>query len=393
MILFKSIKSKGHKETRYQISKHHLSNLSNSSLVPFQNPSSFKLIFLNIFSYFLYACLLFLLFFFNGNVFYSSIIIFMLSIIISYLVLNKFQFSEYLIIRYLQKTILFVISYVIFMVVLSYFDLGSVIHCAGTDNNTINSDNNNTINSDSNNNNNDNYKIDVSLSANMPKTPVDEAIKVLGNLAGKVAGDIGSSAAAGSATAAMIKVTQGMPAGQRLLIVEGTAAATKAGISLGGKGAEAISNNLNIESLIKKSEHANPDITRIPSPGPEFNINSSLEPGDQSIPLLDLLDVINSFNILELTIICLMLYILLIKYINNFNFVFRLIINYMPTKYHNWAKVFDSGKNLNSKFLNIMLVILIVLLLIFKLMNLYFSTELYTNIDLYVSVYNFLTKK
>ena len=60
----------------------------------------------------------------------------MLSIIISYLVLNKFQFSEYLIIRYLQKTILFVISYVIFMVVLSYFDLGSVIHCAGTDNNT-----------------------------------------------------------------------------------------------------------------------------------------------------------------------------------------------------------------------------------------------------------------
>ena len=265
-------------------------------------------------------------------------------------------------------------------------------HCAGENDN-------NTINSNNNSNNNENYNIDVSVNANLPKTlPLvegDETIKILGNLAGKLVGDIGSSAAAGTAAAAMVKATHGgvPPVGQRLLAIGGPAAITKAGTSLGGKGADAIADNLNIEDLIKKSEHANPDISRIPSPGPEFNINSSLESGDQSIPLLDLLEVINSFNILELTIIFFILYILFLKYINNFNLVSNLIIKYVPTKYHNWVKVFNKGKNLNSKFLNSMLVILIVLLLIFKFMNLYFSSELYTNIDLYVSVYNFLTKK
>ena len=158
------------------------------------------------------------------------------------------------------------------------------------------------------------------------------------------------------------------------------------------KGANAISNNLNIGNMIKNSEHANPDINRIPSPGLDFNINSSLESGDQSIPLLDLLDVIKSFNILEIILILFLIYILCIKYINKFNIISYLIIKYLPTKYHNWNKIFESGNKFNIILVNFILVFIIVLLLIFKLMNLYFCSELYTNIDDYVSLYNFLKK-
>ena len=43
--------------------------------------------------------------------------------------------------------------------------------------------------------------------------------------------------------------------------------------------------------------------------------------------------------------------------------------------------------------MNIALIITIILLFIFKLINLYFSYELYTNIDNFVLVYNAINKK
>ena len=41
----------------------------------------------------------------------------------SYLILNKFKFSEYFIIRFIQKTVLFFITYIIIMCILIYFNL------------------------------------------------------------------------------------------------------------------------------------------------------------------------------------------------------------------------------------------------------------------------------
>ncbi len=74
----------------------------------------------------------------------------------------------------------------VFMNILIYFDLPSVIYCEGgdsTDENE-NSNNNSNKNSDSNSkiNNNDNYKIDVNINANLPKSPVDKALNILETL-------------------------------------------------------------------------------------------------------------------------------------------------------------------------------------------------------------------
>ncbi len=65
----------------------------------------------------------------------------------------------------------------------------------------------------------------------------------------------------------------------------------------------------------------------------------------------------------------------------------------MSSKYEQWNKYLVKGKDYNTKFMNIMLTIIIVSLLIFKLGNLYVSSELYVKIDDYVLVYNYIKKK
>ena len=76
-------------------------------------------------------------------------------------------------------------------------------------------------------NNNLNYKIDVNINANLPKSPVDLALNILETLASKIVGDIGSSVAAGGTATTMVKATQGMPPAQRLFLVGDAAAVTK----------------------------------------------------------------------------------------------------------------------------------------------------------------------
>lgn len=81
--------------------------------------------------------------------------------------------------------------------------------------------------SSSKKNNNLNYKIDVNINANLPKSPVDLALNILETLASKIVGDIGSSVAAGGTATTMVKATQGMPPAQRLFLVGDAAAVTK----------------------------------------------------------------------------------------------------------------------------------------------------------------------
>ncbi len=127
-----------------------------------------------------------------------------------------------------------------------------------------------------------------------------------------------------------------------------------------------------------ESRYSNPDINRVPSP--EMNmLNSPLE---IQTPLGDLVDVIFSYNMLELIIIILLIYIIL-----NRN-ILKVISKYIPIRFNNLKIIVDRGISANTKFMNVIIIILVVLLLIFKLVNLFISYELTNNLDNYVNIYN-----
>ena len=119
----------------------------------------------------------------------------------------------------------------------------------------------------------------------------DNGVKNIGVLTDtavdKIVPNLGIGAAAGTAAAAAIKSTAGMPLGPRLITVGGnvltTAATTKIGMEIGS----AIVQHSDITEMIKNSPHADPQHDRIPSPDSSI-INSPLE-NDIFSPLQDLL--------------------------------------------------------------------------------------------------------
>ena len=114
--------------------------------------------------------------------------------------------------------------------------------------------------------------------------------------------------------------------------------------------------------------------------GPDLTmINSLLE---IPTPLGTLVDVIFSYNMLELIIIILLIYIIYNKNILIF------FSKYIPTKYNNLKRIVDSSINANTKNMNMYKIIFFVLLLIFKIVNLFFSYELSNNLDSYVNIHN-----
>jgi hypothetical protein len=303
----------------------------------------------------------------------AMLISFVVSFVLSYWVLNLFKFSNNLFIAIIQKSVIFLLLYGFIAFILNWFGIISLVAYASSGN--------------------DSYKVDINIKGEVPKKPTDDLLKIATSLASKSFETLGASAAGASVASATVKATQGLAIMPRLALIGGSALVTSAGVVFGVRGSYAMADNLKFSDYIKKSiknsPHANPDINRVPSPDigtRGFNINDPLEVGDMSSPLTELLDVILSFNVLELILIILLLYILLyqsiLKYVNKF----------IPTKYHNLKTILEKGVDINTKFLNIMLVIVIVLLLIFKLANIFFSYELSHNIDSYVNVYNYIKK-
>ena len=63
---------------------------------------------------------------------------------------------------------------------------------------------------------------------------------------------------------------------------------------------------------------------------------------------------------------------------------------YLPNFLKNRTNYLDKAVELNNKFFKILLVIVLILLLLFKIFNIYVSSELYSNIDDYILVYNYI---
>ena len=294
----------------------------------------------------------------DKNTIVDMIFCFSISFIVSYFILSKFKFSNNFVIRFIQKTVIYSISYFVIISICGYFGLIGTIYCMGPD---------------------DKYTFEVK--GEVPKKPTDMLLTISGNLLSKSFESLGAAGAGGSAAAAMAKASVGVPSLQRVVLIGSSGFITSAGVLFGIRGANAVADRVELEkirSLYLSSKHSNPDINRIPSPDITM-INSPLE---MPTPLGNLVDVIFSYNMLELIIIILLIYII-------FNRNILIVISkYIPTKYNNLKRIVDSSISANTKIMNVVIIILVVLLLIFKIVNLFFSYELSNNLDSYVNIYN-----
>lgn len=127
----------------------------------------------------------------------------------------------------------------------------------------------------------------------------------------------------------------------------------------------------------------------------EFIIPTILENGEQNIPLIGLLESLEILNVLEIMLIVALIILLFNKNIYNLNIkIISYILNkYIPDNYHNKINTFlNKGTEYNKIYINILIVLIITILLILKLGNLYITSELYSKVDDYVLVYNYLKK-
>lgn len=328
----------------------------------------------------------------------SLIISFVISFAISNFVLDKFKYSENKYIRFIQKfliynIILIVVSFVFFYV-LNIFNLISTVHCCS--NTELNKEIKDkelvvfTSSTDQSGKKIYNLKMDGEF--------FDNGVKNIGVLTDtavdKIVPNLGIGAAAGTAAAAAIKSTAGMPLGPRLITVGGnvltTAATTKIGMEIGS----AIVQHSDITEMIKNSPHADPQHDRIPSPDSSI-INSPLE-NDIFSPLQDLL--LWSF-VLDIFILILLTGILLIifnRYITkyNLNFINSTIIKYMPIKIRNWFnKSTDTGIDYNNKLVLFIFIINTIVLFFVVFLKLLIISTLWVDIDSFIMGHNYIHGK
>jgi hypothetical protein len=308
---------------KYDDNKDNSVKANNYSSNNFNKNDKMKQIILNLFS------LAFLVFIFYKFIFgltsyglLGLIVSAIISFLISSFILNKFKFSNNKFIRLLQKVVVFNVIIIIAYLTCDYFNIHLIpeANCTGIEDEVKNNSN---VSSDSNNNPYENKDNFISRNSNIKdefivkseqtndgdeyysfkvkKSIVEEAKENL-CLGAKVVFDnivpnVGAGSAAGTAAAAMIKATTGMPPIQRAMAVSGISGITAAATVFGIEAGNALYKNVSVlESQSSNSDH---DIDRAPSPDLSM-INSSLEEYDNIIPLEVLLNTLFRFNVLEL---------------------------------------------------------------------------------------------
>jgi hypothetical protein len=303
------------------------------------------------------------------------ILAFIISFIIFHFVFNKINLSKNILIRFIQKFVIYNLCFIISIFISSYlniilFNTIEGIHPGSIDINNIICHIDKVINAPS-----DHYDIKV------PKGPVDTVVIALGDAAKNITSNLGAATAGGAVGAAVIKNIPLAPV-PRMAAAVVTAGATSGAITVGIQGGSTIARNISNSEAIKNHPYSNPDIDRVPSPDPTF-INNALESGDQPIPLVDLLLNLVELNFLELIVLFTLILLLFNKIFGN------LLMTYLSKSLpHSLSKILNKSNEYNTIFTNILIIFLLILLIIMLLMNLYFSSVLYTQIDDYVLVYN-----
>lgn len=329
----------------------------------------FFIYFINISIYLFFL----LIFFIWANIaIFSSFMIYSLKLLISFSIFhfffNSFRYSNNLIIRMIQKSVLYLLCFYLSIFLISFISikipLVSVLYCQPTDD---------------------------SPTTSIVETVINGVVQIYKDI-----GIEGKAISVGGAVASTLLKT--MPYATLGAKVAGTTAVS-AGVTEGvlvvaplGKN---IAANANIQESVGKAienhPYADPSSDRIPSPDP-FMVNSPLE---NQIPLNNLLEALEILNATEIYLIITIISILFSK---NFNFVFIKVLSLLnnriiPEKYSAKINIFiKKSSDTNKKISNTLIALLLIILLILTIINLYVSFELFNNIDSYVSVYNFLKR-
>lgn len=251
-------------------------------------------------------------------------------------------------------------------------------------------------------NNSPNYTI--SISQNTVKSIVN-GINKIGDTIIPNLGTGATTAAVAGAVAKGIMSQPSIPLVTRTALAAGGGSLTGATVLTVMTGAQTLISNKQVYSstingannLIKSSEHANPDITRVPSPSISSNFDSFNSPLENheliKSPLESLVSTLFLMDLLLLILFTLILYFIFYKYIStkNIKFVTNLSDRYLPIKLAKFfQKLANSYSKVNEKFIFYMFILICVQVLVLLLFQLYFLQDLYVNIDEYVSVYNYM---
>jgi hypothetical protein len=358
----------------------------------------------------------------------SLIISFLISLLFTNFVLNKFEYSKNIYIGFTQRFLIYTFIYILASVLLIYIlkmgisNLITTIYCSDD---SITSGGEGAkdivkVTSEMFGNNPDKDNKDEYYNFKIRKDLFDEGLKNIGDASylalEKIAPNIGIGAAAGSAVSSAIKYSAGMSPLPRLAVVGTTAAITAAGARIGLDIGGVVSKNMNIEKAIKNSPHADPNIDRIPTPPaePDFFIQS---PADITSPLQDLLMYSLALDILILILFIGILVIIFNRYIVKFNLNIinniiqslqrnilpalptagrerRGVNKYVPNKIINWLnKSVNTSIEYNNKLVLFIFIINSIFIFLFVLLKLFINSELLINIDSYINVHNYIHAK
>jgi uncharacterized membrane protein len=322
----------------------------------------------------------------------SLIIPFVISFTICDFILNKFKFSNKFYIRFPQKfiiySLIFIFVVILYFSVLDLFNLLPTIYCSSGEEDNIIKDVI-KVTSETHDTNKEYYTF--KFSKKVVDNSVNTVVEASSMITEKIVPNIGVSAAAGAATAAIIKNTVGMPLAQRLIVIGSTAAVTAAGTRIGLGLGSVISKNININNAIKNTKHADPQPDRVPSPDPDM-ILSPLE-NDMTSPLQDLMIYSLALDIFILILFIVILIIIFNRYILNFNlnFINSVLNKYMSIKIRNWFnKNINTGIDYHSKFVLFIFIINSIFIFLFVLLKIFIISELLVNIDSYIDVHNYI---
>jgi hypothetical protein len=370
------------------------------------------------------VCLIFLLLtYYMFDSYFSFIISFYISLLLSLFVFDNFKYSSIYIIRLNQKFTITIItiflSIIVVFYIMDYFDIFNLILCEGSD--SVDVTNSNCSNDSSNNSpdksskpsviegsGKDNYvpapgreKIDdiIVTSKEVLDKVGDVVTTIVKDAVGPFIENIATAAGAGSAGGVIGgKIISSMPAGSsithKIIAGAGAATITAAGVAGGIKSVNAAFSNKSFKDSINSNFNTVPPAEeRSPSPKEEF-IHSVLEPSEITSPLETILDCQIFFIILSL--LCLLCIIMLLgmwvfnKY--NINFIKYILGSSLGNNLMGKLVNIKFIKNMNNKLFISMIVVYTILLIFCLIFQIFIGVELRLNLDDYIEVHNHMKK-
>jgi DNA-directed RNA polymerase len=344
-----------------------------------------------------------------------SLVILLLTSMLSGFIFYNVKLSKNILLRFLQTFIIYLIIFSLSSILLTIIVVGfdyllvNFIECSSNDEGIeIKS----TTGKETVSSNNDNNKISSTASQKeeeyykIPKKPVDKTLEIIGkgvkSAIEEVIPNIGSAAAGGTVGGVALKMSQGLPAGQRLLFVAGSSAAGAGGTYAGISGAKAIGKRLEIDTLIKDSKHSDTNVEKIPSPTDDLFLESPLENWElDGNPLEVIISSILSLNVSVLLLLIMLLYLIISRsaftWISNNKEYFLLILLKkfkVRKEREEWIRNLIERINkvniYNNIYMSFFIFIITALLFIFLILSIYFISDLKYNLESYIEVYNYV---